>query len=230
MAYLKSRSLFVRDATGFVKGFGALDVVLIATSMIWALTYMVTQYPWFYGFNPGSDLSLALPIAAIPFAFLLLVYWGIGVIMPRSGSDYVWVSRIISAHRLDLLGHFFTCSSYSQLHISQFVFHSPIFSQAGSLFGECSTIRPRSLISAFFSVRLVDPFSSQYFLQLVFAVFADLGLKVHQGVTLCFVGCGVGRRRRYVVDAGLCDTSDLCRQVERRDVRLSYLRSPNGRS
>jgi len=64
--------------------------------MIWALTYMVTQYPWFYGYYPASDLSLALPLAAIPFAFLLFVYWGIGVIMPRSGSDYIWVSRILN--------------------------------------------------------------------------------------------------------------------------------------
>lgn len=174
MAQLKSRSLFVRDATGFVKGFGALDVVLIATSMIWALTYMVTQYPWFYGFNPGSDLSLALPIAAIPFAFLLLVYWGIGVIMPRSGSDYVWVSRIISpsigfAWSLFYMFVVFTtsyisiCFPFTYLISSGFtiwgmLYNSPSLGSIGIYLSSASG-------SFFFSV----------FLTVVFAVFAILG-------------------------------------------------------
>jgi amino acid transporter len=62
--------------------------------MVFGLVFTTTQFPWFYGFNPGANLALSLIIAGIPFVFLMLVYWVIGVIMPRSGSDYVWVSRI----------------------------------------------------------------------------------------------------------------------------------------
>ncbi|MGA2461000.1 MAG: APC family permease [Candidatus Bathyarchaeia archaeon] len=85
---------FVRKASGLVREFGATDLILIASAMVFGLVFTTTQFPWFYGFNPGANLALSLTIAGIPFVFLMLVYWVIGVIMPRSGSDYVWVSRV----------------------------------------------------------------------------------------------------------------------------------------
>jgi len=88
------KKVFVRDATGLVKSFGTTDLVLIATALVFGLGCCPVQLPYFYGFNPGADLGLSLAIASIPFILLMLVYWAIGVIMPRSGSDYVWVSRI----------------------------------------------------------------------------------------------------------------------------------------
>jgi len=85
---------FVRKASGLVRDFGATDLILISSAMVFGLVFTTTQFPWFYGFNPGANLGLSLVIAGIPFAFLMLVYWVIGVVMPRSGSDYVWVGRI----------------------------------------------------------------------------------------------------------------------------------------
>jgi len=85
---------FVRKASGLVREFGATDLILIASAMVFGLVFTTTQFPWFYGFNPGANLALTLVIAGIPFVLLMLVYWVIGVIMPRSGSDYVWVSRV----------------------------------------------------------------------------------------------------------------------------------------
>jgi amino acid transporter len=85
---------FVRKASGLVRDFGATDLILIASAMVFGLVFTTLQFPWFYGFNPGANLALSLTIAGIPFVFLMLVYWVIGVVMPRSGSDYVWVGRI----------------------------------------------------------------------------------------------------------------------------------------
>ena len=85
---------FVRKASGLVREFGAMDLILIASAMVFGLVFTTTQFPWFYGFNPGANLALSLIIAGVPFVLLMLVYWVIGVIMPRSGSDYVWVSRV----------------------------------------------------------------------------------------------------------------------------------------
>jgi amino acid transporter len=85
---------FVRKASGLVRDFGATDLILIASAMVFGLVFTTTQFPWFYGFNPGADLGLSLAIAGIPFVFLMLTYWVIGVVMPRSGSDYVWVGRV----------------------------------------------------------------------------------------------------------------------------------------
>jgi amino acid transporter len=86
--------VFLRDATGLVREFGALDLLLMMTLVILSLDYSSLQFPWFYGFNPGAYLPLALLIALIPMAFLILSYWGMGVIMPRAGNDYVWVGRV----------------------------------------------------------------------------------------------------------------------------------------
>ena len=77
-----------------MREFGTLDALLIASAAVFGLVFTILQFPYFYGYNPGANLSLSLLIAAIPFVFLMVIYWAMGVIMPRSGNDYVWVARI----------------------------------------------------------------------------------------------------------------------------------------
>ena len=91
---VSGKQVFARDATGLVKTFGSTDLILIATTLVFGLGTSPLQLSFFYGFNPGADLGVSLLVASLPFLLLMLVYWAIGVIMPRSGSDYVWVSRI----------------------------------------------------------------------------------------------------------------------------------------
>jgi amino acid transporter len=86
---------FVRDATGLVREYGAVDTLLFASVFVFALVFTIQQFPWFYGNTLGAPLAPTLLIAAIPFAFLMLSYWAIGVLMPRTGNDYVWVGRIL---------------------------------------------------------------------------------------------------------------------------------------
>ena len=95
-AKTEEKTFFARTSSGLVREFGTLDVLLIASAAVFALTYTILQFPWFYGFNPGADLTVSLLITAIPFVLLMLIYWAMGVIMPRSGNDYVWVARIIN--------------------------------------------------------------------------------------------------------------------------------------
>ena len=91
----KQTKQFVRDATGLVREYGATDTLLFASVFVFALVFTITQFAWFYGNTLGADLTGSLLLAAIPFAFLMLTYWAIGVIMPRTGNDYVWVGRIL---------------------------------------------------------------------------------------------------------------------------------------
>jgi amino acid transporter len=86
---------FVRDATGLVREYGVIDTLLFASVFVFALVFTITQFPWFYGNTLGAPLAPALLVAAIPFAFLMLTYWAIGVLMPRTGNDYVWVGRVL---------------------------------------------------------------------------------------------------------------------------------------
>jgi len=86
--------VFVRNATGFVRDFGALDALLFSSAMVFALIFTTVQFPWFYGETGGTNLPLALVVGAVPFIFLMISYWVIAVAMPRTGNDYVWVGRI----------------------------------------------------------------------------------------------------------------------------------------
>jgi amino acid transporter len=86
---------FVREATGLVREYGALDTLLFASVFVFALVFTIQQFPWFYGNTLGAPLPQTLLVAAIPFAFLMLTYWAIGVLMPRTGNDYVWIGRVL---------------------------------------------------------------------------------------------------------------------------------------
>ncbi len=86
---------FFREATGLVREYGAIDTLLFASVFVFALVFTITQFPWFYGNTLGANLTGALFLAAVPFIFLMLSYWAIGVLMPRTGNDYVWVGRIL---------------------------------------------------------------------------------------------------------------------------------------
>jgi amino acid transporter len=87
---------FVRDATGLVREFGALDTLLIASGMVFALVFTTNQIAWFYGNTGGANITASLLVAAVPFVFLMITYYVITLVMPRTGSDYVWVSRMFS--------------------------------------------------------------------------------------------------------------------------------------
>jgi amino acid transporter len=86
---------FVRDATGLVREYGDMDTLLFASVFVFALVFTITQFAWFYGNTLGAPLAPSLLVAAVPFIFLMLSYWAIGVLMPRTGNDYVWVGRIL---------------------------------------------------------------------------------------------------------------------------------------
>ena len=90
---MTEQTYFARKSSGLVREFGTLDMVLIASAATASVLFTFLQFPWYYGFNPGADLNLGLVIAFFFYLLLSFVYWTIGVIMPRSGNDYVWVSR-----------------------------------------------------------------------------------------------------------------------------------------
>ena len=88
------RKVFVREATGLVREFGATDALLFSSAMVFALIFTTVQFAWFYGESGGANLPLSLVVGAVPFVFLMITYWVMAIVMPRTGNDYVWVGRI----------------------------------------------------------------------------------------------------------------------------------------
>src|SRR5712692_8009547 len=90
-----STSLFVRNATGLVRElspFDAFNLVFSAVLIPIGITQVFSFAPTFW---PGANLLLSY-LLSIPLVFCFgMVYLYFTVAMPRSGGDYVWVSRVL---------------------------------------------------------------------------------------------------------------------------------------
>jgi basic amino acid/polyamine antiporter, APA family len=91
-----SRTLFVRNATGLVRelnAFDAFNLVFSAVLIPVGITEVMAFTPTFW---PHANMLVSFLLATPLVATCGLVYLYYTVIMPRSGGDYVWVSRTLS--------------------------------------------------------------------------------------------------------------------------------------
>jgi amino acid transporter len=91
----KAPTLFLRNATGLVKGWSAFDafgysflsVNLVTLGMFYSLAV--------FAFVPDGSVLSALLLSGVAMTFLCIVYAGLIAVMPRAGGDYVWQTRIL---------------------------------------------------------------------------------------------------------------------------------------
>jgi len=86
-------NLFVRKATGLVRSWSVMDAFVYAFFSINLITLGLYSFSQMYYFEGG--MINALIISAVFIFFEVIVYAGLIAVMPRSGGDYVWQSRIL---------------------------------------------------------------------------------------------------------------------------------------
>lgn len=86
-------NLFVRKATGLVRSWSVMDAFVYAFFSINLITLGLYSFSQMYYFEGG--MVNALIISAVFIFFEVIVYAGLIAVMPRSGGDYVWQSRIL---------------------------------------------------------------------------------------------------------------------------------------
>ena len=86
-------NLFVRKATGLVRSWSVMDAFVYAFFSINLVTLGLYSFSQMYYFEGG--MINALIFSAIFIFFEVIVYAGLIAVMPRSGGDYVWQSRIL---------------------------------------------------------------------------------------------------------------------------------------
>ena len=91
MAQSQGIKVFVRDATGLVRNVGAGGSFFATFALVTGGVPIFLISLLFL--TPGANIYLALAIMFIPSAALGAVYTIFGISMPRSGGDYVFVSR-----------------------------------------------------------------------------------------------------------------------------------------
>ncbi len=88
-------NLFVRKATGLVRSWSVFDAFIYALFSINLITLGLYSFSQMYYFQGG--LIPALIVSALFIIFEVVVYAALIAVMPRSGGDYVWQSRILGA-------------------------------------------------------------------------------------------------------------------------------------
>jgi amino acid transporter len=87
---------FVRNATGLVRSFSALDAFVVSIAVTAPVYFNIAaQIGFVVPTDPGADVTVS---AIIGFFFMVpmgLVYYFLSRAMPRSGGDYVWNSRLL---------------------------------------------------------------------------------------------------------------------------------------
>jgi amino acid transporter len=91
----ESPALFLRNATGLVKGWSGFDAFTYSFMSVNLVTLGMFYSLAVFAYVPGASPVLSILLAAIAVTFLAVAYAGLISAMPRAGGDYVWQSRIL---------------------------------------------------------------------------------------------------------------------------------------
>ncbi len=172
---------FVRDATGLVREFSALDTLLIASAMVFALVFTTNQFAWFYGNTGGANLSLSLLVAAVPFVFLMISYYVVSLVIPRTGSDYVWVSRIFSPSIGFAWALLYMFVVFFVAYVGEISAYSSAFGTILTTSGILGSSSSLASLGSFFG-GAVGAFELAIIFTILFGLFAVFGTRLVKGV------------------------------------------------
>src|SRR5262249_35336865 len=89
-------ALFLRNATGLVRGWNVRDSLIYAVLATNVITLGIYEFS-FQSFIPQGQLLTSILISGVWVSFLVIAYTGLIVTIPRAGGDYVWQSRILGS-------------------------------------------------------------------------------------------------------------------------------------
>jgi len=93
---LEKKGIFVRESSGLVREMGAFEAFSIAAGTvnptIWAVSAFVG---WLIFTAPGASIPIALSFGFLVILLSAIVYSLFGVVIPRTGGEYVSVGRAL---------------------------------------------------------------------------------------------------------------------------------------
>ena len=87
-------SMFLRNATGLVKGWSGFDAFVYSFMSVNLVTLGMYYSFTVFGWVPDGSPIASIVLSAIAMTFLAITYAGLIAVMPRAGGDYVWQTRI----------------------------------------------------------------------------------------------------------------------------------------
>jgi basic amino acid/polyamine antiporter, APA family len=90
-------TLFLRKATGLVRGWSVRDSIIYACLATNFVTLGIYEFTFAGPAFPKGQLLTSVVISGIWVSFLVIAYAGLIVTIPRAGGDYVWQTRILGS-------------------------------------------------------------------------------------------------------------------------------------
>ena len=90
-------TLFLRNATGLVRGWSVRDSMIYAVLATNFVTLAIYEFAFAAPAFPQGQLITSVIISGIWVSFLVIAYAGLVVTIPRAGGDYVWQTRILGS-------------------------------------------------------------------------------------------------------------------------------------
>ncbi|MFB0561431.1 MAG: APC family permease [Candidatus Lokiarchaeia archaeon] len=148
------RIVFTRDATGLVREISIMDaVVIVASFIIGGGIMFLSVQSLAPGYFPGANLSASYVGALFLVLPLALIYAVLSRAMPRSGGDYIFISRILGPG-LGFVGSWGTWVG-GLLTVGVLAFQAVSF---GSLFIMYQGLMTFNFDLMGFAIQLTDPF------------------------------------------------------------------------
>jgi len=90
-------TLFLRKATGLVRGWSVRDSMIYAVLATNFVTLAIYEFAFAAPAFPKGQLITSVLISGVWVSFLVIAYAGLIVTIPRAGGDYVWQTRILGS-------------------------------------------------------------------------------------------------------------------------------------
>jgi basic amino acid/polyamine antiporter, APA family len=90
-------TLFLRKATGLVRGWSVRDSLIYACLATNFVTLGIYEFTFAGPAFPKGQMLTSVIISGIWVSFLVIAYAGLIVTIPRAGGDYVWQTRILGS-------------------------------------------------------------------------------------------------------------------------------------
>ena len=88
-------SLFLRNATGLVKGWSGFDAFVYSFMSVNLVTLGMFYSLAIFAYQPDGSAIASIILTAVAMTFVCIAYAGLIAVMPRAGGDYVWQTRVL---------------------------------------------------------------------------------------------------------------------------------------
>jgi basic amino acid/polyamine antiporter, APA family len=160
-------ALFLRKATGLVKGWSRFDAFLYSFMSVNFVTLGLFFALSVLAFVPTGQVLPAIIISGIFVTFLVITYAGLISVMPRAGGDYVWQSRVLGggvAFLLAVTGWWFILWYWAPVYAN--ILNVEVFQPLAALFKANGLLTFLSSKNGLFTVCLITVALAGYLVSL----------------------------------------------------------------